>query len=90
MLQDNSNRRILVSQKYPPGDLNPGSLVTRSKWVVHWTSEVGQNEVRLQALHSTGNTVKSDQVLSGQVISDQVGLGQFRLDQARSGKFWSG
>ncbi len=23
----------------PPGDLNPGSLLTGSKWVVHWTSE---------------------------------------------------
>ncbi len=30
---------ILVSHKYPPRGFEPGSLVTGSKQVVHWTSE---------------------------------------------------
>jgi hypothetical protein len=31
----------------------PGSLVTGSKQVVHWTVRHGEKEVRLQALHKT-------------------------------------
>jgi hypothetical protein len=34
-----ANRRIPVSHKYPPGGFEPGSLVTGSNQVVHWTSE---------------------------------------------------
>ncbi len=34
-----ANRRIPVSHKYPPRGLEPGSIVTGNKWVVHWTSE---------------------------------------------------
>ncbi len=50
-VSNNANRRIPVSHKYPPGDLNPGPLFTGSKHVVHWTVRHGENEVRLQALH---------------------------------------
>jgi hypothetical protein len=38
LYRDNANRRIPASHKYPLG-IEPGSLMTGSKRVVHWTSE---------------------------------------------------
>jgi hypothetical protein len=35
--QDNGNKRIPVSHKYPMG-IEPKSLMTKSKQVDHWTS----------------------------------------------------
>jgi hypothetical protein len=53
MYQDNANRRIPVSHKYPHLVIGPGSLTMGSKQEFPGPVRHGVNAVRLQALLST-------------------------------------
>jgi hypothetical protein len=50
--QGNANRRIPVPHKYPPEDLNPGPLWREAKGWSTGPVRHGENEVRLQVLHT--------------------------------------
>jgi hypothetical protein len=66
-----------VSHKYPPPGIEPGSLMTGSKQVDHWTSGLCVKAVRLQALHraplqqSTMSVVKPEGGPAASVITGQ-------------------
>jgi hypothetical protein len=53
MYRDIANRRIPVSHKYPPGDLNMSPLWQEANRKSTGPVRHGENEVRLQALHNS-------------------------------------